>query len=292
MSNIVEVIIKATDNASQVFDNIKGSASAAGDVITTHWKEIAAGAAAAGIAIEAYARSQQSLTEITNKLAYTTGLTSKEVRDLAIDTANVTFPLEDVLKLMEQGTQMGLEGADALQEYANFWDMVGDATGESSVQLGEAGQALRALGISAGNEGEALSAFGYITQNTTMSISDFLGFVQKSGPDLREMGMSVDDTAAILGYLQKELGLSGRVAKTEFSQAVTESGGDLEKMYAILGVSPQKFGEYQKAVSESGNVIKDYAAINNDTYTTLQKLQSMVSETCLLYTSPSPRDRG
>lgn len=279
MSNIVEIIVQAVDEASGTFDNIQASGSGAADMITSHWKEIAVAAGAAGAGLELVARSQQQLTEDTRKLASATGESEEAIRDLALETSNVTFPLQDVLELMQQAHALGIEGADGLQQYANFWDMVADATGGNAVALGEAGVALRALGIEAGNESEALDAFGYITQNTTMSIEDFLRFVERSGPELRDMGMDVDDTAAMLGYLQKEFGMSARVARTEFEQAVNESGGSMEKLYEILGVSPDKFGEYQQAVSDSSGVIETYRDINNDTYTTLQKLQHMVSET-------------
>lgn len=278
MSNIVEIIVNAVDNASAAFESIQSAGSGAADMITSHWKEIAVAAGAAGAGLELVARTQQQLTEDTKKLASATGMSEESIRNLALETSNVTFPLQDVLDLMQQAHALGIEGAEGLREYADFWDMVGDATGGNAVALGEAGVALRALGIDAGNESEALNAFGYITQNTTMSIEDFLRFVDRSGPEIREMGMSVDDTAAMLGYLQKEFGMSARVARTEFEQAVNQSEGSMEKLFEILGVAPDKFGEYQQAVSDSAGVIEEYRDINNDTYTTMQKLQHTVSE--------------
>src|SRR5690606_10909310 len=119
----------------------------------------------------------------------------------------VTFPLEDVLGLMEIGTQGGLEGAEALKEYANFWDLVADATGLASTELANADAGLRAVGIAVGDEAEATNAFGFITRHTTQDVADFLKLLEMRGPAIREYNLDIDDTAALLGAMEGELGL-------------------------------------------------------------------------------------
>src|SRR5690606_19330927 len=132
-------------------------------------------------------------------------------------------PIEEAYASMEAGRQQGIKSGEQLQEFATFWDMVGDATGESGPELAKASVALRAVGIEAGNDAEALSALGFITEEATSTTGDFLKFLERTGPELRELGADVDDAAAILGILESEFGMSGRTARTEFRQAVNES---------------------------------------------------------------------
>lgn len=248
------------------------------NLLNQNWVKITATAGTAGVALEAMARGQAGLTESTHNLANSLGMTSQEVRRLAIDTANVTFPLEDVLSLMETGKQLGLTSAEALQQYATFWDTVGDATGLAATQLGEAGTALKAVGIAAGEEEKAIAAFGYITEHTTGNVQEFLEFIGRTGPQLREMQMSVDDAAAVLGILEREMGMTGRTARSEFNKAVNEADGDLNKLLATLGITEEQYRQYTQAVADSADVIQSRAQVNNDQYTLIQKLGHELEE--------------
>jgi hypothetical protein len=227
---------------------------------------------------EGITRSNAGLFESIEKVSRSTGMQRDELQDLALDLTNVTFPLEDVTELMETGVQQGLESADQLADYATFWDTVGDATGLAGPKLAEASAGLRAVGIDAGNESEALEAFGYITESTTGNVDEFLTFLEKTGPELRDMGVGINDSAGMLGILEKEFGMSGRTARQQFRKAVNEADGDLEKMYDTLGISEEMMAEYRAEVEGSGDVIQDFADIHGETYTVTEKLGQKVSE--------------
>jgi hypothetical protein len=269
-----EIIVSAVDRASGVMRGIASSGQGAARSLATNWRAVALAGASAGIAVEALARKMAPTNESIARLAASTDMTEGEVRKLTASLVNATFPLADVNALLDVGRRRGLQSAEALEEYAKFWDMVGDATGEGSAQLAEAAVALGAVGIKAGEEGQALSAFGFITQNTTASIGEFLNFVGRVGPDLSEMGVSVDDAAAILGALE-EKGLSGRVAITQFNQAVNESEGDLDALLSQLGLTGAKLDEYRGKVAASSGVIQTNAKANNDQFTAVQKMQAL-----------------
>lgn len=242
------------------------------------WVKATAVMAGAAVGIEALARAQAPLTESTKQLAASTGITEAEMRKLVIATSNVTFPLESVLEVMEKGREQGIKSAEGLQQYATFWDVVGDATGQNATVLAEAGVALRAVGIAAGEESEALAAFGYITRETSMNVGEFLEFVGKAGPELRQMGMDVNDAAAVLGILEKEFGMTGRTARSEFNAAVKEANGDMDALLQILGITEEQFNNYNQAVEESSEVIAENAAIHAESYTAMQKIQHAMSE--------------
>ncbi len=274
----LDIIINAIDKASPVINKIGANSNKVAGFMEKNWLKVGAGCAVAATAIEAFARKQAPMLEKSRQIAAAIGMNEKAFRALAIETANVTFPLKDVLDLMELGKQAGLRSADALKEYATFWDTVGDATGEGAVQLGKAGTALRGMGIELGNEKEALAAFGYITENTSGTIGEFLMFLDKCGPELREMNMDVNQSASILGILEKEFGMSARTARTEFMQAVVASGGEISVLLGILGIGEETFSQYNGEVVKSSEVIQRNADIHAKSYTPIQKLQHAVSE--------------
>lgn len=279
----MEIILRAVDKASDVVEGIGQTTDKAAGWIDQNWTKIAAGAAAAGGAMEMAARKQAPLTEQTQRLSNALDMAEDEVRDLALGMSDVTFPIDEVLGLMEKGRQQGIESAEALEEYALFWDQVGDATGLSAERLAESSSALRAVGIAAGEEAQALDAFGYITQETSGSVDDFMHFIDRTGPELREMGADVDDAAAVLGALEHELGMSGRTARTEFRQAINEANGDMGKALETLGLSEEQFKEYRGAVADSSDVIEKNAEAHEESYTTMERLQARAEDLMYQY---------
>lgn len=264
------------DDVQSSLDGISFDSISAG--IEENIGKITAAGAGGAAAAEGFARSQQSLTEVVDRVSNATGEEGDSLRGLATDLSNATFPLEDVTALMETASQRGLEGADAIGEFATFWDKVGDATGEAGPQLGEASAALSAIGISAGEEEEALAAFGFITEQTTGNVGDFLQFIDRTGPELRELGLDVNDTAAFLGAMEQELGMSGRTARQEFRTAVAESDGDVSKLAETLGLTEEQVAEYTQKVGESSTVIDDNAASFAESRTPMQRMQSVLAD--------------
>lgn len=281
----MEVIVKGVDELSPVMDKMESKTTSAGNAMQKNWTGVGKTMQTAGIAavalgagIEALARANAPLLESTRRLADYLDIDSKAMQQLVIDTSNVTFPLEEVLKIMETGTKLGLESAESLQKYANFWDMVGDATGESASELAEAGASLKALGIAAGEEGKALEAFGFIQRNTTMEIGEFINSVGRLAPEMREMKMGVNEAAVVLGIMQKEFGMTSRVALQEFRTAVTSADGDIDKLKDTLGITSDMWDTYSQKVAESSEVIAENAKRNNELYTPMQKIQHALGE--------------
>lgn len=246
-------------------------------------KRISLAGAAAGAGLEAFARGQADSNAQTRELAASLGMSEDAMRELAGSTANVGFPLNEVLDLMETGKQQGLKSADQLKTYAEFWDMVGDATGESATELGKAGTALQTMGIGAGEEAKALSALGFIQEHTTMTQADFLGMVGRLGPDLHEAGLDIDDTAALLGAMEQELGLTGRAARTELTSALKESDGTFSGLIDTLGISETSLNGYADAVENSSGVLERNSDIVDQGFTPLQKLQNEAKELMFQY---------
>lgn len=262
------------EDAETSFGGIETASESAQKSLGLNVNAFALGSVAAGSALEGLARSQQENTVQARQLAASLGISEDAVRDMAAGMADAGFPLEDALDLMELGRQRGITSAEELKKYAGFWDTVADATGGAGPALAESGVALQQIGIAAGNEAEALAAFGYVTENTTQGVDEFLNFVNRAGPDLKDMGLNIDQTAGLLGAMETELGLTGRVARQQFNEAIVESGGDLGKMLETLGLTEEQLAEYTAAVGESSGVIERNAAITNEAFTPLQQMQA------------------
>ncbi len=249
-----------------------------GGIISRNWLKITAGLTAVSAGAEKLTRDNNKLTESLARVSYASGMQKDELKNLALEITNITHPLEDVTKHFEIATQQGLRSADELKDFANFWSNVSDATGLAGPQLAEASSGLRAVGISAGEEMKAINAFGYITQSTTSDVSEFLLFLDRTGAQIRELGLDIDDSAAMLGILEHEFGMSGRTARQEFRKGVNEADGDLNKMLDTLGISQKMFDDYSKKVSDSSTVIDENAKAHAESYTVMQRLSQTVKE--------------
>lgn len=285
MANLVEVLLKAIDGVSPVIKNIDKETAKANKAMAEKWagtgkamQAVGIAATAVGVGLEMMARSNAPLLESTRRLADYLDMDSKAMQQLVIDTSNVSFPLNEVLTLMETGARLGLDSAESLKKYAEFWDMVGDATGESSTALAEAGVSLKALGISAGEEGEALNAFGFIQRNTTMEVGEFINSIGRLAPEMKQLGIGVNEAAVIMGILQQEFGMTSRVAMQEFRTAVTSADGDIEKLKTTLGITGEMFDTYSQKVADSSEIISENARRNNELLTPMQELQHWLTE--------------
>lgn len=279
MSTIEDLVVGIGVDAGDLNKDVENAAN----VFKTNMGKITAAGAAVGAGLEAFARSQQDLNIQNNELAASLGITSDQMRDLAADTANVGFPLSEVLDIMETGKQQGLKSKKALTDYATFWDMIGDASGESAVTLAEAGVALHTMGIAIGQENDALAAMGFIQERTTISQSDFLNLLGRIGPQLKKAGLDINDTAAILGVLGNEMGLTGRAARTELTSALKTSDGTTKDLLKTLGITKKQFDDYKQAVADSSGVMQRNSDIVDQSFTPMQKLQNEAHELMFRY---------
>lgn len=281
MAPEVSILISAKDTASKAFKTVQGTGLQVGKALVANWGKIAVGAGVAAAGIEKLGRQAAAQNEILNKLAATTGLQTDALRELALETSNVTRPLEDVLSLFQVAQQQGARTGEELEKFAAFWDTVGDASGESAVQLGKAGIALRSVGIEAGNEQEALGALGFILKDTSLKQGEFLQFLEKTGPELRELNFGVNESAAVMGLLQDKFGATGREARTQFVEAVNESDGTTQGFLKTIGLTQQELDVYIEKVKGSSGVVQELADIHEESFTIMQKVQFEISKLVL-----------
>lgn len=232
-----------------------------------------AGIAAVGGAITAVVEDTKEWRESLGRTRTTMGLTQEEANGLARSISNATFPMDDAVSTMDSLARQGVETEEEMQNVATAADMIADATGTSATAIADnAVPALRAMGGEASDLEENMDAFTFVARNSTMSVEDFSRVVQKTGPEIQEMGLSVDDTATILTALE-EKGLDSRTAMREFRQAARDADGDQQKLIETLNLSEQELSAQQQALAESEGATRSHAEAANESVTTMDRLR-------------------
>jgi hypothetical protein len=280
-NNIVEIIIKAIDQASGTFKDIESSGTSAGQTIASHWKEIGLAAAAAGAAIELVARQQGQLAEQTDKIAIAAKTTSEDINQMARDVAGAGDSISETLSTISVGVTQNLAGDD-LKQYAEYWDMVGDAAGESGDAAAEAGLAFSQYGITAKNVAESQGALGYVLSETTLGVTEFAEMCGKVGPEVQDLGLSVDQMAIILGDMA-EKGIPPKKAIALIGDAANTAKGDINVFAKELGISADQLKNAGAITATYADNVKQMAAAHESNLTPIQKMSSLVSEITYKY---------
>jgi hypothetical protein len=272
VANKIDVIISAIDNMSPVVEGTtesvkelenqleqtaeKGSKS--NDQLRQTFKNVTAGIAVAGVAMTAYAESQQDLFSSANKAAVGLGMTKGEFNDLAASVSNVTFPLNEAIDLLALAGKQGLKTEEDLTKFANFWDTIGDASGESSIELAKMSTGLRAMGIAAGQEAEALNAYGIILRDTSMDLTKFNELASKNSEAAKAAGMTIDDLAATFSYMQNELGMTVQMMDRQFNDVIENNMDEIKKYQATLGDASEHVQKLADAHGENFSIFDKF----------------------------------
>lgn len=285
IATLVTKLTADTANFKQGMNQAESTTASATSGIKNNLTMIGGAIAGAGVALEGFAQMSKDTNIAMDQLAVQTDHTAGELRSMTSDLTDATFAQDEVITTLEHAQERGLESADAMKEYATAWDTVADASGESVEALSENSAALQAIGIDASETEEAFDAFGFVISDTSQDVNDFLNFIERTGPELREMEMDVDDAAAVIGALEGELGMAGRTARTEFRQAVNEADGDLKEALDTLGLTEEQFQSYRAEVEGSEGDMRDMADAVYDNQTVFDHLRSSVSDV-MLHLSP------
>jgi len=261
--------------ASSGIDDMKQSLS---DLESTAGMVGGAGLASAGAAIEGINQSTKETRSSLQQTGLRMGMTGDEANQLARDVSNVTFPIEDATATLKTLSEQGVENKEDMSELATEYDTLADAVGtDAATAAREGGKALRAFGGDVDDVKQKADTFNFVAQNTTLSFEDFTGSVERIAPELQEMGMTMDDTAAVFAALE-EKGISGRTAIKEVRQATNEAEGDAQKFREELDLSKDAIDAQSQALERSKGSTQEYADAANSTLTTTDKLRHKFDE--------------
>jgi len=274
-----------TSELEKGLDGAKNRVSGLGAKFGAAGKTIGAGMAVAGVGMMALTDSSMKTNAALGTTALQLGITTKEMRELALETSNVTFPLSEVTASFDLLTRAGMENADNIAATATAFDTLGDAIGlPASEVTTRLIPAFNAFGIPLKDAGDHTDTFTHLMRNTTVELSDFSGMVNYLAADLGTMDMSLEESVAVMEAMADK-GIQGSAATREFRTAVSGAEGDTDKFYEALGLTAEEVAVYTENIESADGMTQQFADAQNEQFTTMDKLKHAISEATLQYGS-------
>ena len=209
------------------------------------------------------------------------GITTKEMRGLALEVTNVTFPLDEVIQTFDLLARAGVEDQQVLKDVATAFDTLGDAIGmPASLVTENLIPTMKTFNLTAEELAGKTDAMTYLFRNTTVSLEDFNRMVGYVTPDLVKMGLTTEDMIAILADLEDQ-GYSGEVMTREFRKAVTLAREEQIPLNEALGISTERIESYKGKLEGAMGLTQEYADIANEQYGIMDKVKQKWSELTL-----------
>jgi len=240
---------------------------------------------AAGIGIMALTDSSMKTNAALGTTALQLGITTEEMRGLAIETANVTFPLAEVQASFDLLARAGMENADNIAATATAFDTLGDAIGLPASEVTKSLiPAFNAFNIPLADAAKHTDTFTHLMRNTTVELSDFSSMLNYLAADLGTMDISMTQSVAVMEALAGK-GIQGSAATREFRTAVSGAEGDTDKFYEALGLTAAEVAVYTEKIEAADGMTQQYADVQNKQFTTMDKIKHALSEVTLGYGS-------
>jgi len=280
----VEIGADTSDLTKGIADADK-QVGALGSKFSAAGKTIGAGMTVAGVGMMALTDSSMKTNAALGTTALQLGVTKEEMRDLAIETANVTFPLSEVTASFDLLTRAGMENADTISATATAFDTLGDAIGLSASEVTTLLiPAFNAFDVPLSEAADHTDTFTHLMRNTTVELSDFSSMLNYLAADLGTMDISMVQSVAVMEALAAK-GIQGSAATREFRTAVSGADGDINLFYESLGLTAEEVAVYTENIESADGITQDFADAQNAQYTTMDKLKHTLSEATLGYGS-------
>lgn len=241
-------------------------------------KKVGAGLTAIGGAAILLADNSRQLNADLGQTALQLGVTSDEMRTLALETTNITYPLDDVVSSFDLLARAGMRNTAEMQRTGNAFSDLGTALGYSASELAESLiPAFNAFGVPLEEVEDHIDAFTHLLRNTTVDLSDYASMVNYLAPQLDTMNLSIEDSVAVMEALADK-GIQGGAATREFRKAATAAEGDVKKFYEALDLTTDEVEVYAREVRGATGITKEYAAVAETQFGTIDHLKQSWSE--------------
>ena len=236
---------------------------------------------AAGLALATTSRKLNAQLSVT---AINLGITTKEMRDLTLETTNVTFPLGEVADTFDLLARAGIRDIEVIKNTATAFDTLGDATGYGASQVtGVMVPAMKTFGLSADEISAKTDMMTYMIRNSTVSLEDFNTMVGYTDQEMVAAGFTVDDMAAAMIWMSDNGVAPGRVMLREWNKAVTKSKDENIAMTEALGMTSGELETYKDKLAGATGITEEFSDAANKQYGIMDKLKQKWSEMTLQY---------
>ncbi len=194
--------------------------------------------------------------EMTDSIIVGTGASGQALEDLkqsAMDMATtVPMSFADAGNVVQDlNTRLGLTG-DTLTAVGTQIAQVGHMTGEAFDTEAFAG-AMSVWGVSAEEMSGKLDTLFAVSQSTGLGINKLTGIVETSGPQMKALGYSIEETAAMAGLLDKA-GLDANGTMSKMSKALATLAKDGEEPADAMKRITEEIGAYIEKGDEASAI--------------------------------------
>jgi len=235
---------------------------------------------AAGLKMVDSARKMNAQLGVT---ALSLGVTTKEMRDLALKTTNVTFPLKEVTASFDLLARAGIRDTEVLKATATAFDTLGDAIGMSASEVTEVMvPAMKTFRLSAEEIASKTDIMTYMVRNSTTSLEDFNTMVGYTSQDMIDAGLTLEDMAAAMMYMSDSGVEPGKVMLREWNKAVTQSQKEGIALTEALGMTSSELETYKGNLEGAVGMTQEYADVANEQYGIIDKVKQKFEELTLV----------
>lgn len=224
------LISKATATAGRSFDALSAKAKSFGKTLLTG-VGLGAGMNIAGIT-SSLMEMGDTFAQVNKTIAFTTGASGAKldelnasVKAIGKDSPKALTDIATALADVAKTTQLTGTPLETLTKQMIKLDTLGQG-----VDVGGLTQAMRAFGVPADQMSGKLDEIFKVARAAGTPIGDLIGTLQRGAPQLQQFGLSMGDSAALLGGL-KQAGVDGDKAMLGLNtalKAVSKQGGDVK----------------------------------------------------------------
>lgn len=234
---------------------------------------------AAGLKFVDTARKTNAQLAVT---ALNLDITTEEMRNLTLETANVTFAIDEVVKTFDLLARAGVESTEILQIVATAFDTLGDAIGiPASLVTQMMVPAMKTFNLSAEEMAKKTDMFTFMSRKSTMSLGDFNTMVGYTTPQLVAQGLTIEDLTASLILMERQGYAPGRVMTREFMKATTLAQKEVIPLTEALGFETEEVQALKDEMADATGITQEYADAANAQYGIMDKLKFLWSKLTL-----------
>ena len=280
--NVFELFGKVKLDGSSTVQSELSETERHAQKVSSAMKIMGAAFTAAGAAGLKMVGDARKLNASLGQTAITLGIDTKEMRDLALATTDVSFPLQSVQETFELLTRAGVRNTEELKSSAKAFDALGDATGSSAEVVADILiPALKSMGVELPTTSAEMDKFTWLTKNTTTELSDFGSVMDYVAMYGSELGVELDDMIAIMAVLESQ-GKGGATATRLFRTAVTQAADGSVTLNEALGVTNEEIAYYKGEMEGAVGITDEYAEVGNTQYGIMDKIKQKFEELTLV----------
>jgi len=279
--NVFELVGKLTLDGADKIDGELQKVTSTAEKLQKGLKIAGTAFTAIGVAGLAMISSTKKINAELGQTALTLGISTKEMRNLALSITDVTFPIDSVTKTLDILTKAGMRNTEEIANSALAFDALADATGNSADAVADMlVPAFKVFGIELANAGDEVDKLTWLTKNTTIGLGDFASVMDYVAMYGANLNVTIEDMVGIMAALEAK-GMSGAAATRLFRTAVSQAKDGAVTLTEALGLTTDEVDKYKTKLDDATGITKEYADIANTQFTIMDKLKQKWSELTL-----------